>query len=189
MGKLDEQIKALQRKKAKIDLFERIILNLDKEGKELSDFPGLMKEVAESVQTFCKAQVSVIENESAIQNTQRTPPAPKPQEVATAETVRDVEAELRAEIESLTMETGKTHNGAPPAKPKKKIIISEDATFQDPLKFIVHFRDWMNKSVLLKDDLGHTAPGELVGAAFPNLKVRVGEKTVVVDPKYVSLAR
>lgn len=158
MSKLDEQIKILQRKKAKIELFERIIANLGKEKDGLPEFPGLMSEVAVSIQDFCKNQISSIEGSQ--------PPAPvNPSPVTVNEKV----------TEALPT--------------KRQINIEKDEIFGDTLKFIVHFKEWVNKDIILHDDSGNSAKGVFLGIAYPNVRVKVGEKVISVDPRTVELSQ
>lgn len=163
MGKLDEQIKLLQRKKAKIDLFQRIIINLGKEKDEIPDFPGLMSEVAASVKSFCETQVRLIENEDG----------EKPKKVAKTEVSSSEELE---EIPEPTKPVGKA-----------RVIPKKEDIYSDALKFVTHFKDMVGQEVEFVDGVGNKLKGSLVGASFPNLKIDIGGRVVVIDPRNVNI--
>lgn len=160
MSKIDEQIKKLQRKKQKIDLYERIIKNLDSEKK---DPEGLMQEVSEEVKRFCKAMIGKIE-ESESESV-----APK---VATKPKAVEPVAEAKV---------------AAPGEPKRIQVNPMDGVTMDPLRFVVTFKDWPGKIVKVKDGVGNLVPGKVVGASFPNLRIELDstKEIVAVSPENI----
>lgn len=55
----------------------------------------------------------------------------------------------------------------------------EEVALRDPLKFIVKYRDWENKQVFVKDGYGNAVEATIIGAAFPNLRVKLMNGTVI----------
>lgn len=55
----------------------------------------------------------------------------------------------------------------------------EEAALRDPLKFVVKYRGWENKQVYVKDGYNNVVEATVVGASFPNLKLRLMDGTVL----------
>jgi hypothetical protein len=159
---IEEQIKKLQRVKAKIDLYKKVqsnvtseltSVNQDKEHKALeAEYPGLLAEFVQEMDAFCSKRIEMLGNGSV----ERPAPPPVPTTAA----------------------------AAPEPLAKKPIILeAPDQEPKDPLRFLMKYKHLDGKTVTWMSKDGQVT-GKVRGILTPNIIVETESGfTLPVEPK------
>lgn len=162
---IEEQIKALQRVKAKIDLYKKVISNIeiekdseDPESKTLEkEHPGLIAEFCDEITVFCSKRVEMLGNP---QKASMAPPIPR----------EPVEPELLEKTDK-------------PKKPEPPV----EAEPRDPLKFLLKYKYLDGKTVSFRTKDGKIT-GKVRGLVVPNIRVETDSGyDVDVPPKELTV--
>jgi hypothetical protein len=151
MSQLQKAIEELLKKQKEVELYSDIRDSLnDLLSNPKTDLEVTTKVIGE-IQAFCQKKISLLEG------------------VGSTAMVSTPEKEP---IVAIVEEVSKKNVPAENASKKTEPII-------DPLKFIVKYKDWQDKPVIVTDGYGNKVEGKVVGAAFPNLKVEFLDGSVL----------
>lgn len=160
MSKIDEQIKALQLKKKKIEFLNHILSSAKDYNHE--DFKDVKDEVVSSLESFIVRTINSIESDSEIQ--------------------------LEASISKEDLDIIKTVADKVKSK-NKEVIKSTKSSVSNPvvdnnikLKFAMDNRVLANKKVTIANDQNLTITGTVVGLDAPDVIVRTDSGPIVKVP-------
>lgn len=164
MSKLDDQLKELQRRKAKIEMY----IAFKKRGAPVSDtYKDIASEVKDEINSFIDNKIALIESNEIEQ----------PVDVFT-----DAEVKILKGLANRAAERAKEPTVKTPSKPKEKKPVAET---QDVLSFALKYRSWGGKTVTVEN----AGLGKVVGMEAPNIivKLEANAMTVKVPPENISL--
>jgi hypothetical protein len=161
--RIEEQIKALQRTKAKIDLYRKVQKNVeaelnlmgqDEEHKKLElEHPGLLKEFCSEVSLFCEKRVEALDNPK--------PEAPKREQERQQESLLSLK---------------------PQPTPPVRVPVASEEEPGDPIRFLMKYKHLDNKKVEFETKDG-LVTGTVRGLVTPFIKVQTDTGYVVdVEP-------
>jgi hypothetical protein len=163
MSKLDDQLKELQRRKAKIELYNAAFKSM----KFHSDkFKDIAQEVRLEIDGFIADKIFKIEDGEVEQPT---------------EAFTDQEVKILKKMANMAAERAKE----PTARPQEPKVKKPVAETQDVLSFALKYRSWGGKNV----NVAKAGKGKVVGMEAPHIlvKLETNGMTVKVPPEDITL--
>lgn len=146
---------------AKIQLYQDLSNKL-KELEELADHEGLVAEVVSEVTDFCNKRTKTLEG---------APEKPK-------KAVQPREPQSKGPFQ-------------PPQKKEPVAFLDDPRVKQhhDPVRFITTYKDWIGKKANLQDAHGNIVKVDILGAAYPMLKISINGMESNCEPEKLTLIK
>jgi hypothetical protein len=164
MSNIDQQIKALQLKKKKIDYIS-YIADLIKQDTKCIDFKDVQKEVIEKIEPFLLQLMESIEKDTAVVNAEVIPFSKEEEQI-----LKTIAARAIQKAPATTPSSGYNQEIPPPVPPKRSE--SSQLANADKMNFAINNRHLANKRVQVMNDQNAQIFGTVVGLDAPHVLVK-----------------